>query len=116
MSIRMFSTSVAVPGTPQRLTANPTPAEAQISGVLSGQTSLRGSSVVVQAAPGNTASKYIYLGSSAMSVAAKTGIGIALAPGASVPLLQGDRDSALDDVWIDTDGLATDKLFVTVAG
>ena len=118
MPAQMFSTVVATPGTPQRVTPTDVPAQPVISGVLGGQATPRGSIIAFQASAANTATKSIFIGGPTMNVSALTGIGLALLPGQSVvlELSTGTTDAA--DFWIDTNSpnAATEKLFVTVVG
>jgi hypothetical protein len=118
MPAQMFTTVVAVPGTPQRVTKTDVPAQPVISGVLAGQATPRGSILSFQASAANTAGKSIFIGGPTMSVAALTGIGLALLPGQStvLELSTGTTDAA--DFWIDTDSTnaATEKVFVLVIG
>lgn len=111
---QMFSASLVSIGTPQRLAGVTVPAQAATSGVLAGIVAPRGSCVIFQAAPANTAAKFVYIGGPSLSVAAKTGIGMALAPGAFSPPIVVPGDCDLGDFWIDGDGANADKLFVTV--
>lgn len=111
---QMFSSSLVSIGTPQQLAGTTVPAQAAITGVLAGVVSPRGSCVIFQAAPGNTAAKFVYIGGKALNVAAKTGIGMALAPGAFSPPIVVPGDCDLGDFWIDGDGANGDKLFTTV--
>lgn len=117
MAIIMFSTSVTTPGTPQRLMANANPASPVISGMLSGAASLRATSITFQSAHGNTAGKYFYTGTvPTMNYTTKTAIGLEIATGQSQLAVYPAGAVALDDIYIDTDGVAGDKLYVTVAG
>lgn len=111
---QMFSASLVAIGTPQRLAGTTVPAQASVSGGLSGIIAPKGSCVIFQAGPGNTASKFVYIGGPTLNVAAKTGIGIALLPGAFSPAIVVTGDCDLGDFWIDGDGANGDKLFVTV--
>lgn len=109
---------VTTPGTPQATTSAIAPALATISGGLSGTIAPRGSSLLVQAHPGNTAGKSIYLGTRPdMSIAGKSGIGIVLLTGA--PPVQLRADDGLIDLgewFMDTDAATggTERLLVTV--
>ena len=117
MGATMLSVTVTTPGTPQRLTNTTTPSLPAISGILAGPVELRGSSIIFQADPSNTGSKNIYIGGPAMSVSARTGIGMVLAPGEFSPPIYIDGETTLSDFFIDADTGATVKnLFVTVVG
>lgn len=117
MGATMFSATVAIPGTPQQLTKSTTPSLPAITGALAGTAELRGSLITFQADPTNTASKNIYIGGPSMNVAARTGIGLVLAPGAFSPLIEIDGATTLADFWIDVDTAATIKnVFVLVIG
>ncbi len=117
MGAIMFSATVATPGTPQRLTNTTTPALPSVSGGLSGPMELRGASIIFQADPNNSATHDIYIGGPTMNVAARTGIGLALAPGAFSPPIELDGTTSLSDFYIDVDTGATVKnVFVTVIG
>jgi hypothetical protein len=113
---QFFSAVVATPGTPQRLTGTTSPVQAAISGGLAGNVSPIGSVVVLSASAANTAAKSIFWGGPAMNVSAKTGLGGALLPGASVVIPVGSALLDLGEFWIDTDSVAsaTEKIFVTV--
>jgi hypothetical protein len=111
---QMFSASLVAIGTPQRLAGITVPAQASASGGLSGIIPPRGSCVIFQAAPANTATKFVYIGGPSLNVAAKTGIGMALLPGGFSPPIFVEGDCDLGDFWIDGDGANGDKLFVTV--
>lgn len=117
MPATMFSAAVAAPGTPQRLTSVTVPAQAAISGVLAGSANPRGRFISFQAAPTNTATKSIYIGGPAMNIAAKTGIGLVLLVAtAPVTIPLADAATDLGDFWIDTDGTAGDRVYVTLVG
>lgn len=122
MAAQFFSATVTTAGAPQNLGASATPIGPVVSsrGTTSGQGSVEilGSSVVLQAAPGNAAGKYVYVGGPTMDVAAKTGIGMALAPGEfSQPIQLSNGGVRLTDLWIDTDGAdGAMSVFVSVAG
>jgi hypothetical protein len=109
---------VTTPGTPQRLVGVIAPALATISGGLAGSIAPRGAFVQVQAHPGNTAGKNIFLGTrSDMSVAGKSGEGMAVLTGAQP--LQIFADGGLIDLgewYMDTDSGTggTERLLVTV--
>lgn len=119
MSTQMFSAVVAAPGTPQRLTSAMTPAQASLSGGLSGSISPRGCFISLTAPTTNTAGKFIYVGGPAMSVAGKTGIGFQIAPGAQpVIIFVADGETDLADYFIDTDSATAnnERLYVAVVG
>lgn len=111
-----FSTSVTSPGTPQRLMANASPIPPQVSGVLAGNSQTRGTSITFQSSRGNTAAKAFYIGTTpAMSIAARTGIGLEILTGTAQAAIYPAGATSVDDLFIDTDGVAGDKLYVTVA-
>ena len=109
---------VATPGTPQKLVSAIAPALATISGGLSGSIAPRGAFLQVQAHPGNTAGKSVYLGTrSDMSIASKSGVGMALLTGAQPQQVFADGGLIdLGDWYIDTDSTTggTERLLVTV--
>jgi hypothetical protein len=113
---QFFSAVVVTPGTPQKLQGTTVPAAAVISGGLAGIVAARGQTIVLSASAANTAAKSIFWGGPSMSVSAKTGIGGALLPGASIVIPVNDTEVDLGDFWIDTDSVAasTEKLFVSV--
>lgn len=114
----MFRATVASPGTPQQLTKTTSPSLPQISGALAGQASLRGSSIVFQADPANTAAKSIYIGGPAMSVSTKSNVGLILLPGVQAAAIYPTGSTSLDDFYIDTDGAGANAqgILVTVTG
>lgn len=122
MSVLCFSAVVATPGTPQRLVSSTVPNMATIS--AGGVTSAAGAAVSasnmsVQAAPTNTSAKNIFIGGPGMSVASKTGIGLALLTGsAPVEINFSSGEFTLDDLWIDTDSTnaATERVYVMLVG
>ena len=118
MPTQNFSAVVATPGTPQRITSATVPAQAALTGALAGSLSVRGNSIIFQAAPSNTASKSIFIGGPTMNVAAKTGIGNVLTPGQFSPSIYISGTSDLGDFWIDTDSAtaANERVYVMVTG
>lgn len=122
MSIRFFSTTLATPGTPQRLISATNPAQATVQslGVTSTATATAASTVILQAAPANTSATNIYVGGPGMSVATKSGIGLVLAPGAIATLAFARGETNLGEVYFDSDAPSTDTnteaLFVTLIG
>lgn len=116
MAMVCFTTSVPSPGTPVRILANASPSMPTASGVLSGGIGLRATSITFQSAHGNTAGKYFYIGNSALNVASKAGIGMEVATGSAQLAVYPAAPVELNDLFIDTDGVAGDKLYVMVAG
>lgn len=112
----MFTSTVATPGTPQRLTAGATPALPTLSGVLSGTITPRGAQIVVTADAGNTASKSLFIGGPSLNVAGNSGWAFKLAPGASAVIVSpGGSAADSGDFFVDTDG-ALAKYGVEVVG
>jgi hypothetical protein len=121
MSIICFSATVATAGTPQNLASTASPAQPTIN--MGGTTfaaasaTLRGAQIQLQAAPGNTAAKNIYVGSKGMVVGTKAGCGMTLLTGTQpISLGQFGGLEDLADLWIDTDAgtNGTEKILVTV--
>lgn len=116
MPITSFTTAVATPGTPKRITDAPTPALPTLSGQLAGTITPRGTNILITADPGNTAAKFVWLGGPALNVGANTGWFAKLAPGVSetvATISNGTTDAA--DIWFDTDGTVA-KIGVEVIG
>lgn len=116
MPATSFSSAVATPGTPQRLSAGATPALPVLSGMLAGTITPRGTKIIVTADPGNTAAKNLWIGGPSLNVAANTGWSIKLAPGVAMSICEisnGSTDVA--DYWVDTDGTVA-KYGVEVIG
>lgn len=119
MATQFFSAVVTTPGTPQRLTSLTVPALPTLNGGVAGSASLRGSVIVFQADPLNTAAKSIFIGGPSLNVAAKTGYGMALTPGTFGPALELSMGTtALEDFWIDTNSVtaSNERVLVTVIG
>lgn len=117
MPMNFFSVTVATPGTPQQLV--PDLGQIIMGGVTypAGSATLRGFQIQVQAAPGNTAGKSIFVGRKSMVVSTKVGCGFSCLAGTQ-PISLGQFGGMEDvaDLWIDTDSVAaaTEKLLVTV--
>jgi hypothetical protein len=106
MAITRFTSTVATPGTPQRLIAGATPALATMSGAYSGTIAPWGSRIVVVADSGNTAGKSVIVGDSTLNVGTGAGIIAKIAPGAEEIIYQ-TSGAAKQDVgvfFVDTDG------------
>lgn len=117
MATQFLTAVVTTPGTPQKITASVTPALAAISGLLSGSIVPRGSCLLLQADPSNTAAKNIYIGGSAMNVASRQNIGLALAPATQPVQIFSDGSVDLGDFYIDADtGATTKNLLITIIG
>jgi len=106
MAATQFTSTVATPGTPQRLTAGATPALPTLSGGLSGTITPSGRQIRVTANPGTTATKSLFIGGPSLSVSGNSGWSEKLAPGASVTLEAPGNDGACNagDYFVDTDG------------
>ena len=114
---QMLSASVTTPGTPNQLIATASPALAAITGLLGGTVAPRGSCLVFQADPTNTAAKNIYIGQKGMNAASRAGVGMILAPGVFSPPLISDGSIDLGDFYIDVDAAATIKnVLVSIVG
>ena len=100
-----FSSSVASPGTPQRLTAGATPALPTISGVLACTLTPYGDHIVVQNSPSSAGN--LYVGAPTLSVSGKTGWYAILAPGAAYTTSVADNGSDLGLIYVDSDGAAS---------
>lgn len=111
-----FTSSVATPGTPQRLHIGATPALPTVSGVLSGTITPSGNQIVVTSDPANTAGKYLWIGGPAMSVSGNSGWSFKISPGGSAVISNVQFGTPnVADWFIDTDG-TTAKYGVEVNG
>lgn len=117
MAIKCFTVAVTSIGTPQSIASLISAQLPQVSGSLAGPVELRGNVVNMQADPGNTAAKNVYVGSSNMNTGTRVGIGAALAPGAFAPGVYVEGTTSIYDLYIDADAAATTRnLFVMVVG
>lgn len=120
MGMICFKNTVTTQGTPQQLV--PPGAQIIMGGVTypAGSATLRGFQILVQADPGNTASKNIWIGNKSMVVSTRVGCGLALVTGGQ-PVSLGQYGSLQDlaDLWIDTDSAGangTQNILIIVVG
>lgn len=120
MAVQFAVVTIESPGTPQCLASSLSPSGPTIT--TGGVTYPAGSAtqvyrqVNIQAAPGNTAGKTIFVGGRDMDIDTLSNVGAALLPGATaLPIGSSDSSFALDDIYINTDSsAATEKVLLVL--
>lgn len=114
--LNTFVVNVPTPGTPVNLFTAISAQLASLSGGLSGPMDLKIRGLMLQAAPGNTATKNMWWGTKGMVVSSLTKVGGALLPGVfSPPFDFTDTMISLAEIYIDADTATTvANMLVTV--